>query len=101
MAQIEPFIASDTPADISDGLAEGDYLAQVRGEVDASAVVILYATAAAAPADSAGYFQANPGDAFRFSAGPGCPPTWVRIDPFTAATIPGIRVPVALAQIEA
>ena len=100
MPQIDPFIASDTPADISGGLAEGDYLAQVRAGIDATAIVVEYATATAAPTGAAAYFQAGPGDAFRFSAGPACPATWVRVAPATLFDLPGIRVGVAVARIE-
>ena len=101
MAQVEPFVASAVAADISAMLAEGDFLAQVRAGIDASAIIVLYATAPLPPSYSSGYFQAAPGDAFRFSAGPSCPPTWVRVAPATLADLPGLTVPIALARIEA
>lgn len=100
MTQIaDPFIATVTPADIGDGLAAGDYVAQVRVSPVATAVSALYATADAPPTDLSAWFEAGGGDAFLFSAGPDCPPTWVRISAETAAFVPGSTLPVAIARL--
>ena len=86
------FLAGAEPADISEGLAPGRYLAQPRsglGEIGA-----LYATAAAAPASDADYFSANGGRSFVFDAGPDVLPTWCKSED---AAVP---VTVALAKVD-
>ena len=78
MSQRPHFEAGAMPADISEGLDAGCYLAQVRGSGD---IAILFATAEAAPEHANDWFQAGPGEAFTFRAGAGLLPTWVRTDP--------------------
>ena len=74
--QIAHFAAGPVAADITAGIEPGRYLAQPRGTFEA--VGVLYATAAAAPADADDYFQCRGGASFLFYAGPDVGPTWVR-----------------------
>ena len=63
------------PVNIGAGLRSGRYVAQVHRHSDPGTV--LYATAAAAPADLADWFSVEPGQFFTFSASGACP-TWAR-----------------------
>ena len=76
MAVIPHFVAGGDPADIAQGLSPGKYLAQARGPF--SGVGVLYATAAAAPAEDQDYFQCRSGDVFLFYVGAAAGPTWCK-----------------------
>ncbi len=97
MSQTPHFVATETPADIGDGLAPGCYVAQVRGGPGLPGVI--YATAAMPPASLEDYFQCERGAAFVFTVGPGEPATWVRFDP-EASAYGVIEAPVAVARID-
>ena len=76
MALIPHFEATPIPADISAGLDEGKYLAQVRGPHDG--VGVLYASAVSAPSHDADYFQCWPSAAFVFFVRSTSHPVWVK-----------------------
>ena len=77
MAQIAHVEVGDTPVDLSDGLAAGCYVGQARGAIDSLAV--LYATAAAAPANDDDWFRARGDTFFTFTVGSGVGPTWCKV----------------------
>ena len=89
MAQVAHVDVGATPVDLTSGLAAGCYVAQAGGDTPGAGV--LYATATAAPTDSADYFNARAGDYFTFTSGG--TPTWAVSD------IPGVAVVVALALV--
>ena len=76
MGVIPHFIAGADPADISAGLEAGEYMAQPSGPF--SGVGVLYATAAAAPAEDQDYFRCRSGDVFLFYVGAAAGPTWCK-----------------------
>ena len=90
---------TDSTQDITEGLAPGDYITQVRW-FPIPQVAVIYATATAAPADPDVYFQCEAGRAFLFSVGAGIAPTWVRVAPWTLEGIAPdtLDVPVAIAR---
>ena len=96
MSQQPAFEATNTPADITDGLAAGCYVGQPIGYRGLPGV--RFATAASAPADADSYFQAAMGDPFTFRVGSGIPATWVVLDPDLVRTTETVRLPVALAR---
>ena len=83
MAQREHFDATSTPQDIAAAYPAGSYIAQTQGTV-------LYAAAAAPPADLDDYFSTNDveGGLFTFTS-PG--PVWVRTREFR----PNVAIAVA------
>ncbi len=100
MTQVDPVVISGAaPVDISHGLKAGEYLAQNRARRSAD-FEVLYMTAASAPADDHGYLSAGPGESFRFSAGPDCRPTWVRVSDATLGLVPDLSIPVALVRLQ-
>ncbi len=102
MSQLPHFTtpADGSAADIAAGLAPGCYVAQVRGLGDLHFVAVLYATAISPPADDADWFQAVQGAAFRFNAGSGLAPTWVKVAPQSRQLFgDDTRVDVAIAKV--
>lgn len=94
MAQVPHIEAGDTPTDISAGVADGCYVAQVAaGLAEIGDQAVLYATAETAPTDDADYFRAGYGEFFTFTVGDDQPATWVK------TSMPGLTVPVALARV--
>ena len=69
--------------------------------IDASAIIVLYATAPLPPSYSSGYFQAAPGDAFRFFRRPVMPADMGAGCPGDAGRSPGPDSPDRPARIEA
>ncbi len=97
MSQVPHFVATDTPADITDGLAPGCYVAQVRGYPGLAGVI--YASAPMPPASNDDYFACARGDTFVFAVGAGVAPTWIRFDPEAARSgVLGVVVAVARAD---
>jgi len=101
VSQQPHFRARAAAADISDGLAAGNYLAQVRGSPDATHFFVEYASAASAPTTAQDYFQAGIGESFVFEAGEDCPPTWVRVSPETLTFVADAEIAVAIARVTA
>lgn len=101
MPQQPHFVAAAMPADITNGLPAGRYVAQLRGDPAADFVPLVeYATAAEAPDDARDFLQCAAGAAFVFEAGPACLPTWVRVAAATADAFgDGFRLAVALARL--
>lgn len=77
MVQFPSLAIGDTPVDLTDGLNDGYYRAQVDPLAEDEGV--LWATAASAPADDADYFQASGGEYFTFEVlGSATVPTWAK-----------------------
>ena len=94
MPQLAHVDVGDTPVDLTDGLADGCYIAQVASRLAVMGdEALLYATAEAAPTDVDDWFRAGYRAFFTFNVGDDTPPTWAR----TSAA--GLVVPVALALI--
>lgn len=94
MGQIAHVDVGDSPTDITAGLADGCYVAQVvAGLAGIGDQAVLYATREMAPSDDADYFRAAFGEFFTFTVGDGQPPTWVK------TSMAGLVVPVALAVL--
>ena len=106
MAQLTSFLPSTdgSAADISAGLPRGEYIGQVlrdgRG-LDSDAPRVLYATAPTAPVRLRDYFEGSAGDTFRFCAGEGQDPTWVRRAPAAELYGTDYRPAVARTRFEA
>ena len=96
MGQVPHVEATDQPTDITAGLTDGCYVAQVGGSGGGSQSIfaVLYATADRPPASDSDYFRAVLGAFFTFIVGYGQPPTWVKTSP--TADFP---IPVALAAL--
>ena len=97
MAQISHVDVGATPTDITSGLDDGCYVAQV-GDREAGRFVpvddglgVLYASAASAPTDTADYFHCRPGDFFTFTVTATSGPVW-------AMSATGVSIVVALAM---
>ena len=94
MAQLAHIEVGSTPVDLTSGLADGCYLAQIaEGLADLGDQPVLYATAETAPTDIDDYFRAGRSDFFTFNVAADLPATWART-PFA-----GLTASVALARV--
>lgn len=101
MSQQPHFVATARPRDISQGLPAGKYIAQARVAALGNGLAhVIYATAEAAPANEADFFQLVPGRFFVFEAGDECDPTWVRVSQAAVDALgSAFTQPVALARL--
>ena len=76
MAQLAHVEVGDTAIDLTAGLADGLYIAQVRDQP--GAVGVLYASRVTAPSVDVDYFAARAGEFFTFIVGTAEPTTWAK-----------------------
>ena len=93
MAQLPHVEATDTATDITVGLPDGCYVAQVAAAGGNGVLAVLYATAATAPTDDNDFFRAGPREFFTFTVGAGQDPTWCKTG------LAGLPIPLALAVL--
>ena len=96
MAQLAHIEVGDVPVDLTDGLAAGTYVAQVRGQ--AHDVGVLYCTTSPAPTDDDDYFHATGGEFFSFTADLDVGPTWCKRFAVSGAFAGSTSVAVALVE---
>ncbi len=101
MSQQDKFVPTATPAKITDGLARGTYVAQVRApdrDVEGLLLGVIYATAEEAPDDLGAWFEAWAERTFCFSITSRSLPVWVRLHPLTVEIDAPPQVTIALAK---